>query len=190
MALNKGNIYISKTSPPVVREAYLAQFQEDFTMFLKSRSEEVVPCGSAVLILHGRKSPDPSTKECCATWDLIAEAIAALVSEGIMEAEQLDSFNVPYYTPSPKEVQDVVEREGSFAIEHIDSFAVHVEGNLSIGEKLGRRIRVFTESIVAHHFGEKTMEKIYDKLTQLLVENLSIQAEPAVTVVVVLNKNK
>ncbi|KAG5557929.1 hypothetical protein RHGRI_007994 [Rhododendron griersonianum] len=112
LALNKGNIYISKTSSPLVREAYLTQFEEDFTMFLRSRSEEVVPNGCAVLILHGRQSPDPSSKECCTTWGLIAGAIAALISEGLIEEEKLDSFNVPYYTPSAKEVQDVVEREG------------------------------------------------------------------------------
>ncbi|KAG5557928.1 hypothetical protein RHGRI_007994 [Rhododendron griersonianum] len=81
-------------------------------MFLRSRSEEVVPNGCAVLILHGRQSPDPSSKECCTTWGLIAGAIAALISEGLIEEEKLDSFNVPYYTPSAKEVQDVVEREG------------------------------------------------------------------------------
>lgn len=50
-------------------------------MFLRSRSEQVVPNGCAVLILHGRQSPDPSSKEWCAAWGLIAGAIAALVSE-------------------------------------------------------------------------------------------------------------
>ncbi|KAF5959649.1 hypothetical protein HYC85_000858 [Camellia sinensis] len=42
LALNKGKIYISMTSPPIVREAYLSQFHEDFTNFLNSRSQEVV----------------------------------------------------------------------------------------------------------------------------------------------------
>ncbi|XP_062080022.1 probable caffeine synthase MTL3 [Humulus lupulus] len=38
---NKGNIYISKTSPPLVFKAYLDQFHKDFTNFLRWRSEEI-----------------------------------------------------------------------------------------------------------------------------------------------------
>ncbi|KAF5959700.1 hypothetical protein HYC85_000909 [Camellia sinensis] len=81
LALNKGKIYISKTSPPAIREAYLSQFHEDFTMFLNARSQEVVPNGCMVLILRGRLSSNPSDMESCFTWELLAIAIAELVSQ-------------------------------------------------------------------------------------------------------------
>ncbi|THG08674.1 hypothetical protein TEA_011292 [Camellia sinensis var. sinensis] len=81
LALNKGKIYISKTSPPVVREAYLSQFYEYFTMFLNARSQEVVPNGCMVLILRGRLSSNPLDMESCFTWELLAITIAELVSQ-------------------------------------------------------------------------------------------------------------
>ncbi|CAL5368797.1 unnamed protein product [Camellia sinensis] len=90
LALNKGKIYISMTSPHVVREAYLSQFHEDFTMFLNARSQEAVPNGCMVLILHGRKSSDPSKIESCFTWELLAIAIAELASQGL----ELDSSHM------------------------------------------------------------------------------------------------
>ncbi|CAL5366156.1 unnamed protein product [Camellia sinensis] len=47
---------------------------------------------------------------------------------GVIDEVKLDSFNVPYYIPSAKEVQDVVERQGSFKIENIDTIAVNNVG--------------------------------------------------------------
>lgn len=38
--------------------------------------------------------------------------------------EKLDSFNVPYYTPTIEELKDVVESEGSFTIELLKSFTI------------------------------------------------------------------
>ena len=47
--INKGNIYISKTSPAGVLVAYREQFEQDFTSFLKSRGQEIVPRGRMVV---------------------------------------------------------------------------------------------------------------------------------------------
>ena len=59
-AMNKGNICIAKTSPPPVFKAYLEQFERDFKMFLKCRTEELVPGGRMVLTTMGSiKSDDP-----------------------------------------------------------------------------------------------------------------------------------
>lgn len=48
---NKGNIYISKTSPPEIAKAYREQFQSDFSRFLKSRYEELSVGGGMMLTL-------------------------------------------------------------------------------------------------------------------------------------------
>ncbi|MCD7470333.1 hypothetical protein HAX54_010103 [Datura stramonium] len=42
---NNNNIYITRTSPPHVFEAYMKQFENDFSRFLQSRSEEIVTGG-------------------------------------------------------------------------------------------------------------------------------------------------
>lgn len=43
--LNKGHSYLARTSPKSVLEAYLDLFKRDMTLFLKSRSEELVHGG-------------------------------------------------------------------------------------------------------------------------------------------------
>ncbi|KAI8030465.1 Caffeine synthase 1 [Camellia lanceoleosa] len=170
LALNKGKIYISKTSPPVVREAYLSQFHEDFTMFLNARSQEVVPNGCMVLILHGRKSSDPSNMESCFTWELLAIAISELVSQGFIDEDKLDTFNVPYYTPSLEEMKDIVEREGSFTIDHIEEFELdspHMQekDKWAGREKLAKAIRAFTEPIISNQYMKSWTNYMTSSLT-------------------------
>lgn len=59
--LNKGNIYISSTSPPSVYEAYFKQFERDFKYFLKSRFEELALNGMMVLTFIGRDKTNQIT---------------------------------------------------------------------------------------------------------------------------------
>ncbi|XP_059666388.1 probable 7-methylxanthine methyltransferase PCS2 isoform X2 [Cornus florida] len=191
LPLNKGKVYISTTSPPVVREAYLTQFQEDFTLFLKSRSEELVPDGCIFFTIRG--SADPTSKDCCWQWELFAEAIAELVSEGLVEEGKLDSFNLAYYLPSPEEVQDIVEKEGSFAIEHLETFSFEIgdkqeKDTWSQGEKFANSMRFYTESLISHHFGEEIVDKLFQKTTRLLVEELAKETIIAGSILVVLSR--
>lgn len=78
---NKGNIYMASTSPQAVLKAYHEQFQQDFSLFLKCRSEELVAGGRMVLTILGRRSDDPSSKECCYIWELLAMALNDMVFE-------------------------------------------------------------------------------------------------------------
>ncbi|GAV57247.1 Methyltransf_7 domain-containing protein, partial [Cephalotus follicularis] len=57
-SINKGSIYISDSSPSGVSRAYLKQFQEDFSLFFRSRSNELTSGGGMVLILLGRIGQD------------------------------------------------------------------------------------------------------------------------------------
>lgn len=81
MENNKRSIYISSTSPPNVAKAYYAQFQKDFSMFLKYRAEELVVGGKMIVTFMGRKSEDPSSKECCYMWEVLSLALSDMVSK-------------------------------------------------------------------------------------------------------------
>ncbi|CAK9135737.1 IpCS1 [Ilex paraguariensis] len=193
LPLNKGKIYISKTSPPVVAAAYLAQFKEDFTLFLKSRAEEMVQNGRMVLILNGRQASDPWCQESCYHWEILAGAISEMVSQGLVDEEKLDSFNVPYYTPLQEEVQDIVDKEGSFAVEHLETSTLAIVDNQESdtrakGEELAKNIRCFTESIISYQFGKEITEKVYHKLTQIVVKDLANRSPTSTAVVVVLSR--
>ncbi|GAB2288414.1 hypothetical protein Dimus_022747 [Dionaea muscipula] len=198
LPVNKGKIYISKTSPPIVRGAYLDQFWEDFTVFLRSRSVEMLPSGRMVLILHGRitadPTPDPADVDSYPAWEQLAEAISDLVSKGQIEQEKLDSFNVPYYIASAEEVQAIVKEEGSFAVQYIETMAQEIldrnEDLRTRAEKRYKNIRAFTEPLLSHHFGDKIMDPLYDKVHTLVFDDLSkLVARKMICLVITLCRN-
>lgn len=82
-SLNKANIYMAESSPPAVFKAYLEQFQKDFSLFLKLRSEEMTCKGRMVLTLMGRITEEPSSGESRYVWDLLAQELNKMVSKVI-----------------------------------------------------------------------------------------------------------
>ncbi|CAI0447370.1 unnamed protein product [Linum tenue] len=115
---NKGNIYLTSSSPPGVLEAYCKQFQTDFSSFLKFRSQELVTGGRMVLTIPARRGEQHSEKECC--YLLMSMALNQMATEGLIDQQKLDSFNLPLYMPSAMEVETEVRKQGSFAIEHLE----------------------------------------------------------------------
>ncbi|KAL5697584.1 salicylate carboxymethyltransferase [Ranunculus cassubicifolius] len=169
---NKGNICISKTSPVNVLQAYLTQYQKDFTSFLRSRSEEIVRGGRMVITVIGRQSLDPTSKECCVWWDLLSYALAELVSEGRVELAKFDSFHWPIYSPCREEVEAIIEEEGSFQLDSLDIFGVIAMSDtdlqnknkvLTSGKYMSNTIRAVTESVLVSHFGEDIINDLFDK---------------------------
>ncbi|KAK1592948.1 hypothetical protein Q3G72_033206 [Acer saccharum] len=188
--LNKGKIYISKKSPGEVREAYLCQYQQDLCFFLKSRSEEMVANGRVVLILPGRESTDSSSEDVCYQWEVLAEAIASMVSQKLIDEDKLDLFDVPYYVPSLEEMKQVVDKEGSFESEIMETIAIDQRGNNTSAREVTNSIRCFTESMISHHFGINITDILYDKVTDLVIRHLATQAVPSklISFIVVLKR--
>ncbi|TQD95347.1 hypothetical protein C1H46_019033 [Malus baccata] len=116
--LNKKNISIAKTSSSAVCAEYLEQFKKDFRVFLRSRIEELVPGGSMVLKTMG------SIKSHDSIWEFVGLKLNDMFDElqGLIEEEKLDTFNTPYYAPTTKEVEDVIEAEGSFTFQSLEVF--------------------------------------------------------------------
>ncbi|KAM7517203.1 hypothetical protein LguiA_006786 [Lonicera macranthoides] len=178
-SLNKGKIYISDSSPISVLDAYLLQFQDDFSMFLKSRSEEMIAGGRMVLSFMGRSSANASAPEGCYQWELLARALMTMASEGLVEEGKIDSFNAPYYAPSPEELKLEIKKEGSFIIDRLEAFEIDWDGGeassldgeytttipktLSSGERVAKTIRAVVESMIECHFefGSDTMDELF-----------------------------
>ena len=145
---NKGKIYLSKSSSPPLIDAYAAQFQRDFSLFLRLRVEEIVPGGRMVLTFKARRTPDPVPAESYLSRDQLAQALQELVSEvcvlhfflphlklkhrhnescfrqGLIAEEKLDSDNVPYYEPYTEDIVTEIEKEGSFGIKGLEIMAL------------------------------------------------------------------
>ncbi|KAJ0025788.1 hypothetical protein Pint_09002 [Pistacia integerrima] len=183
-ALNKGKIYISKSSPQSVLDAYSMQYQNDFSLFLKSRGQEILSGGRMVLSFMGRRTSDPTTEESCYHWELLAHALMSMVSEGLIEEEKVDSFNAPYYAPCPEELKLEVEKEGSFIIDRLEAFEIDWDGGvdeavnntlgaLSRGQRVAKTIRAVVESMVAHHFGNHILDELFRRYAQMVGDYLS-----------------
>ncbi|XP_039127494.1 jasmonate O-methyltransferase-like [Dioscorea cayenensis subsp. rotundata] len=195
LGLNKGNIYISKTSPPFVLEAFTKQFERDFSQFLKCRAEEVIHGGCMVFTMVARKGEDPSVEGIYLQWELLAQALMDMASQGIVEMEKIDSFNLPYYTPTLEEVQNAIRREGSFAIKSIQMFDVgwreardqacehddKVEENATTAQRMAKSMRACSESLFVSHFGAELMNELFERYSNFMEGYFSKYPDGALT---------
>ncbi|XP_042477261.1 probable jasmonic acid carboxyl methyltransferase 2 [Macadamia integrifolia] len=181
---NKGNIYLVKTSPPSVLKAYLEQFQKDFSLFLSLRSKEITPGGRMVLTMLGRRSEDPFGKECY-FWELLSKSLIDLVSEGLIEEAKVDSFNLPFYMPSTKELEAIVCAEGSFYLDQLEIFDINwdtsddddnkelISDRFISGQKVAKCIRAVAEPLIACHFGDAIIDLLFSKYMEYVSDHLS-----------------
>ncbi|KAI3867707.1 hypothetical protein MKW92_016522 [Papaver armeniacum] len=177
---NKGNLYIAKSSTPYIIEAYSKQFKKDFMAFLKCRSEELVKGGRMVLTLVGRRSLDPTSKECCSLWELLAMALKDMVLKGMVEEDKLDLFNFPIYYPSLEEVKSVIQSEGSFTFNQLETFQVNWDGSDSSEDGnsgtdksrsshlIANSIRAVSEPLLASHFGEEIINELFSRFREIV----------------------
>ncbi|KAF8016896.1 hypothetical protein BT93_H2183 [Corymbia citriodora subsp. variegata] len=195
---NKGNIFMARSSPSEVLRAYYEQFQRDFSTFLECRGQELVVGGRMVLTLVGRRSDDPSSKECCYIWELLANALNEMVSEGLIEEEKLDSFNIPMYNPSPKEVQTEVQKQGSFSVDclelsEVNWSVVDTEFNPNVASKDGgysmaKCMRAVAEPLLVDHFGEEILDEVFKRYKAQIADGMSKEKAAFVNVVILLKK--
>ncbi|KAJ0247777.1 Jasmonate O-methyltransferase [Hirschfeldia incana] len=197
---NRGKIYLSKTSPKSAQKAYALQFQTDFSVFLRSRSEELVPGGRMVLSFVGRNSPDPTTEEGCYQWELLAQALMSMAKEGIIEEENIDAFNAPYYAASPEELTTEIEKEGSFSIDRLEICPVDWEGGsisdesydivrskpeaLASGQRVAKTIRAVVEPMLEPTFGQNVMDELFERYAKLVGEYVYVSS-PRYTIIIV-----
>jgi len=182
--LNEGNIYIGKTTPPVVIKLFQKQFQKDFESFLTLRYRELVNGGRMLLTFLGRKCEEMLTHgEVSTVFDLVGKAIRSLVVQGRVEKEKLDSFNLPYYAPSVKEVKSLINKNSLFDIEQIKLFESNwdpqddSDGDVvldcaSSGANVSKCIRAVLEPLIVDHFGEEIIDELFTVYASIIAKHL------------------
>ncbi|KAF8016508.1 hypothetical protein BT93_H1890 [Corymbia citriodora subsp. variegata] len=199
ITLNKGKLYISKTSPECVARAYADQFKRDFTLFLQSRSAEMVTGGRMVLSLMGRISGDPSA-ESAFLWELLSLALIAMASEGLVEETKVDSFNAPYYAPSTEELKWEITREGSFVLDYLETFEAGWDyfgcGEEYVqfsGQRVAKMVRAVVESMLESHFGGGilvVMDELFRRYADMVDDYLTKNRAKNILVVVSLTRKE
>ncbi|KAI3866769.1 hypothetical protein MKX03_000864 [Papaver bracteatum] len=179
---NKGNVYIAKSSPPSVVEAYCRQFKKDFVSFLNCRSKELVKGGRMVLTFLCRRSSDPTGKGgSCSLLGLLSMALKDMVLEGVVEEEKLDICNFPVYFPSLEEVKAIIQNEGSYRVNQLETFQVNWDGTdssnggsmtdvLKSSYAIANSIRAISESLLTSHFGEEIINELFVRFSEIAVK--------------------
>ncbi|XP_059651732.1 benzoate carboxyl methyltransferase-like [Cornus florida] len=197
---NKGNIYLANTSPSHVVEAYLNQFQSDFSTFLSLRAEEIVPGGRMVLTFRCRSIADPTSKDCRCLWELLAESLLDMVAEGLIDEAKVDSFNLPFHAPYKDEVKAIIHKEGSFTLDKLEVFEVDWDASdkdddkhfvfdkYRSGKLVASCIRAAMEPILASHFGDTVIDKLFARFAHHVAENQSVDKLKCFNIVVSLTK--
>ncbi|KAJ1389329.1 SAM dependent carboxyl methyltransferase [Sesbania bispinosa] len=195
--LNKGNIYLTSTSPPMVYKAYFEQFQRDFKLFLKSRSEELTPEGNMVLTFIGRERPHPISDPCV---KIIGMVLKDIVLEGLVEEAKLDSFNIPLYEPTVEEVRRVIEVEGSFILQTLKTIQMGCDADIQEdvdnyvlnskmrGEFISKSIRAVFEPLLSVEFGKDMMDELFSRFSKKVSQLMELETLEYTNVVISLTK--
>ncbi|MED6181196.1 hypothetical protein PIB30_017170 [Stylosanthes scabra] len=192
---NKGNIYITRRSPKEVLKAYYDQFERDISWFLRCRAEELVAGGCMVLTILGRRSQDPCSKESALhIYQLFAKALNHLVSKGVIQAHQLDSFNIPNYLPSSSELKREILKEGSFTVKRTEVSAVHWthcgtdEVKSGGAYNVAKCMRAVLEPLVLQHFGEGIIDEAFGVFQELIADAMSKHKTEFINITLYLTK--
>ncbi|KAH0728299.1 hypothetical protein KY289_002233 [Solanum tuberosum] len=198
---NNNSIYITRTSPPHVIEAYMKQFDKDFSRFLQLRSDEIVSGGLMVLTFVGRSIPDPYGSF-CAFLELLSKSLVDLIHEGLIEQAKLGSFNFPIYAPYKDEVEKIVQMEGSFDVDTIKIFKVNWDERdndddicfdaYSSGKHIARTMRAVSEQMLVSHFqfGDSIVDYLFERYAYHLTCHLLVQKGNFFNIVISLTNKK
>ncbi|CAA7059381.1 unnamed protein product [Microthlaspi erraticum] len=190
---NKRSVFINSSSPQNVYKSYLDQFQTDFSLFLRMRSEEIMPNGRMILTFIGRNASDPLFRDCFHMWLLLSDSLLDLVTEGLVKESEVDALNMPFYDPNEEEVKEVVEREGSFVINLIETreFVNHFASSEDVvdessdqfehWQKIANNVRCISESILVPHFGEAIMDRLFHRYAVHAAKNFTVSIPPITT---------
>jgi jasmonate O-methyltransferase len=73
----------------------------------------------------------------------------------VIDKEKFDSFYVPVYGPSDKELREIIQEEGSFSISDLRVHDLYgVDNTTGTPSWHANNMRAAFEPIVAQHFGE------------------------------------
>ncbi|KAL4292138.1 hypothetical protein GQ457_14G003990 [Hibiscus cannabinus] len=190
-SINKGNVYISELSPPSVPQAYRNQFRDDFSLFLKSRSEELVANGRMVLITLGRIDREHVDRGNSFFWEILSRCLAISVSQGEIEEEKVDCYDVHFYAASRNEIEDEVRREGSFGLERLEMFEIEkqVKDGETYGTAVAMTVRAIQESMLCNHFGDGiNLDALFGNYAKMVDQEMAKQEINPITFLLVLKK--
>lgn len=119
--------------------------------------------------------------------------VFTLCMQGVVDEEKVDSFNIPNYLMSSKELENAVERNGCFSIErreNLDNFLAH-ETVYKSPQLLASQIRASLEGLFKQQFGDEILDELFELYGKKLEEQQSmVESGKAVVFLVVLRRTE
>ncbi|XP_051127232.1 loganic acid O-methyltransferase-like [Andrographis paniculata] len=169
-AWNAGRIHYSGAGQ-AVRQAYSDQYAADMEAFLTARATELVPGGlMAVVVLgfpDGVVSSDSSIGK---AFDILGSCLCDMARAGKIDEERVDSFNLPFYYPSPSELTALIEANGSYRIEKMAALAAPMRRRPDAAV-LTSHLRAVIEVLVEEHFGNGVVEELFARHYEKLLKS-------------------
>ncbi|MCO5564757.1 hypothetical protein L7F22_018425 [Adiantum nelumboides] len=182
-AFNENGVWILEGCKTETTMAYKHQFHKDFTCFLRHRSQELVAGGLLFCVMiaassAGATSTHPKVDH-NHLYTNLQVAWKQLISEGLLEQNSLDAFNLPLFFPTIDQVEEVVcddveLQAGLEVIEvqyvEIERAPAHVwmESAAADGQTWGRTCetmaRNFVGSLIQAHLGLEKFELLMGRL--------------------------
>ncbi|CAL0308056.1 unnamed protein product [Lupinus luteus] len=142
-----------------------------------------------VLILLGRRGKEHVDRGISVLWDILSRSLAILVSQGEVEQEKVDSYEVHFYAPSLEEIEEEVRKEGSLKLERLEMCELEKsEQGMDYSTKVAMAIRAIQESMISNHFGERILDSLFENYARLLHEEMIKDDVKHITFVLVLRK--
>ncbi|KAI3981254.1 hypothetical protein MKX01_023268 [Papaver californicum] len=148
----------------------------DMEAFLLARGHEIV-CGGLMFILVPAIPDDTLLSQTSPglLLDVLESCVLELAKMDIVDEAKVDSFNLPSYLTSPKQVKELVERTGCFTIERLERLETLFPPARG-AQILSNHMRAASEEIIKQHFGlsDNDLDKLFDLYSKRLVDPLSI----------------
>ncbi|KAJ8761337.1 hypothetical protein K2173_001393 [Erythroxylum novogranatense] len=174
-AWNKGSIIQCNEHSEEVAKAFLGQYASDVDTFLTARAQEIV--GEGLMVIQSPGRPDGvlmSQTSTGITFNLFGSCLADLSKMGVIAKEKVDSFNLPLYFATVKELEKIIKKNGYFSIEKLEVWDHPMFRAMKLDPQARCvQFRTVSEGLVKMHFGDNTVEEIFNYYVKKLEENYS-----------------
>ncbi|KAI4357708.1 hypothetical protein L6164_001641 [Bauhinia variegata] len=170
VAYNKGRIHYGN-APKEVVDAYATQYQKDMKAFLNARAQELVAHGLMMLQIPvaADRIKDSDTAH-SKMFELLGSCFMDMAKEGIFCEQKVDSFNLPIFHSTLKDVEEVLESNGDFSIKEKE---IVYPQNLPIAPDVGMlvsHVRAGLEGLIEKHFGGGIVDELFQRFAQKVEE--------------------
>lgn len=170
-AWNKGSIQCCGTAKEVAK-AYSAQFKTDMDNFLNARAQEIIGGGLMVIIILGL--PDGIFLSQTAAGicnELFGSCLIDMAKLGVISEEKVDSFNLPLYYSSAKELEEIIKNNGHFCIERLNMMNHPMTKRKLDVQFAISQFRAIFQGLLEEHFGRDDVDKIFEYFAKKFAEN-------------------